>query len=146
VESETVAIGEPVPGRPDLEAALGVNIAKRALWVGPPLIGLFWILQGPRGGLSAAAGVAIIVVNFLISGLVMSRAARHSLAAYHAAALFGFFLRMGLITVAMLAAIRLADVDRVALGVTVVACYLALLFMEAAAETKSAGKEREWTS
>lgn len=145
MESETVAITDPVPGRPDLEAALGASIAKRALWVGPPLIGLFWILQGTRGGLSAAAGVAIIVVNFLISGLVMSRAARHSLAAYHAAALLGFLLRMGLITVAMLAAIRLADVDRVALGVTAVVCYLALLTMEAAAMTKSSGKEREWT-
>lgn len=144
MESEAIAIGDPVPGRPDLEIVLGASISKRALWVGPPLIALFWVLQGPRGGLSATAGVAIVVVNFLVSGVIMSRAARHSLAAYHAAALFGFFLRMGLITGAMVVAIRLTDVDRVALGVTAVVCYLALLFMEAAAETKKSAKEREW--
>lgn len=146
MESETVAITDPVPGSPDLEAAIGASIAKRALWVGPPLVALFWLLQGTKGGLSAALGVAIVVVNFLVSGAVMSRAARHSLAAYHAAALFGFLLRMGLITLTMFAAIRLADVDRVALGVTTVVCYLALLTMEAAAMTRGSSKEREWTS
>ena len=62
-------------------------------------------------------------------------AARHSLAFYHAAALFGFFLRLGLITVTMIGVAALVDVDRTALGVTAVVSYLALLTWEAAAMT-----------
>ena len=76
----------------------------------------------------------------------MSVAARISLGAYHAAALLGFFLRLGLIAVTMLAVAALIDVDRPALGITVVASYFALLAWETVAVAKGRERELEWTS
>jgi hypothetical protein len=77
---------------------------------------------------------------------MLSLAARVSLSFYHAAALFGFFLRLGLITMAVLIISRLVELDRLALGVTVVVAYLGLLTWEAIAVTKGAERELEWTN
>jgi uncharacterized membrane protein YqjE len=68
------------------------------------------------------------------------------LSLYHAAALFGFFLRLGLITLAVLIISKLVELDRLALGVTVVVAYLGLLTWEAIAVTKGAERELEWTN
>jgi hypothetical protein len=124
-----------VPGRRDLELSLARSISKRALYVAPLLVGAFWVTRGWDGAWASALGVAAVVVNFWVSGKALSMAARHSLALYHAAALFGFFLRMGLITVTMIGVAALVEVDRLALGLTAVVSYLALLTWEAVALT-----------
>jgi hypothetical protein len=67
------------------------------------------------------------------------------LSLYHAAALFGFFLRLGLIALAVLIISRLVELDRLAFGVTVVVAYLGLLTWEAIAVAKGAERELEWT-
>lgn len=136
---------DPVPGLPDLEAVLGRHIARRGIFVGPPLLVLFGVIGGWRGMWSAAIGLAIVAGNFLLSGALLSLAARLSLSLYHAAALFGFFLRLGLITLTMVIVVRLGDVDRLAFGITVVASYLALLTWEAATMAHRAEKELDWT-
>jgi hypothetical protein len=130
-----VSVKEAVPGGRDLEWAMARSISRRALYIGPPLIAMFWAVGGWSGGWAAFVGLAVVVVNFWLSGKALSIAARHSLAFYHAAALFGFFIRLGLITIAMIGVAALVDVDRTALGVTAVVSYLALLTWEAAAMT-----------
>ena len=107
--------------------------------------------RGPAIALGAVVGavlygVAIVVGNFLLAGAMLSVAARISLGLYHAAALLGFILRLGLIAITMLAVAALIDVDRMALGITVVAAYLVLLSWEAVAMTKGSERELEWTS
>ena len=134
-----------VPGHADLEAVLARHIVRRAVFVGPPLLALFGIISGWEGALAAAIGLGIVVVNFLVAGWALSIAARHSLALYHAAALFGFFLRLGLITLAMVVAVSLVDLDRLALGITAVVSYMALLTWEAVAVAKGDEKELEWS-
>ncbi|MEE8330983.1 MAG: hypothetical protein V3R84_04355 [Acidimicrobiia bacterium] len=124
-----------VPGRRDLELTLATSIVRRALYVAPVLIGFFWLVRGWDGAWASAIGVAVVVVNFWASGKALSMAARHSLAFYHAAALFGFILRLGLITITMIGVASVVDVDRRALGVTAVVSYLALLIWEAVALT-----------
>ncbi len=130
----------------DVEAILARHTVRRAVFVGPPIVGLFWLTRGADGAWSAAIGVLIVVANFLLSGAVLSAAARRSLQAYHAAALFGFFLRLGLITAAMLAVAWVVDVDRPAMGVAAVVSYLVLLTLEAVAVARGAEKELEWTT
>ena len=86
----------------------------------------------------------MVVGNFLLYGLLLSRAARVSISFYHAAALFGFFLRLGLITATLFAVVQLVEIDRIATGVTVVIAYLGLLTWEALAITKGRERELEW--
>lgn len=129
-----------------VEAIIGKNIAKRAWWVAPILIVVFGVLNGWLGAISAAVGVAIVIVNFVLGGYLLSSAARVSLGLYHAAALVGFFIRLGLITLTMIVIVNVVEVDRVALGVSAVVSYLVLLSLEAIAVAKGAERELEWTN
>jgi hypothetical protein len=128
----------------DVEATLARHLVRRAVIVGPVVVAIAWALRGPDGAVAAGVGVAIVVGNFLLSGVVLSAAARISLSLYHAAALFGFLLRLVLITVVMLMVARVFDIDRMAFGLAAVASYLVLLTLEAAAVARGGEKELEW--
>ncbi|MBI5157491.1 MAG: hypothetical protein HZA58_05685 [Acidimicrobiia bacterium] len=132
--------------RPDVEAGLARHIARRAVVVGPLVVAVAWIARGPDGAIAAAIGVAIVVGNFLLSGLLLSAAATISMTLYHAAALIGFLLRLVLITVVMLLVAHLFEIDRIAFGVAAVVSYLVLLTLEAAAVVRRGERELEWTS
>jgi hypothetical protein len=130
----------------DVEAIIARHTVRRSVVVGPVLIALFWAIRGVDGAIGAAIGVAIVAGNFLLAGAMLSVAARISLGLYHAAALFGFLLRLGLIAVTMLGVAHAIDVDRLALGITVVASYLTLLSLEAVAVARGSERELEWIS
>ena len=110
------------------------------------MVALFWLTRGTEGALAALLGVAIVVGNFLLSGAILSISARISLAVYHAAALIGFFLRLGLITLTMLLIAQLVDIDRMAFGISVVVVYLALVTLEAVAVAKGRERNLDWIS
>lgn len=137
----------PSVERRPVEAIISTHMVKRAVWVAPPLIALFWLLRGPEGAVAAALGIAIVVVNFLLGGWILSVAAGVSLSLYHAAALFGFLIRLGLITMTMLVVVRaFPGTDRMAMGISAVVSYLVLLSLEAVAVAKGRERELEWTS
>lgn len=129
-----------------VEATLARHTVARMAWVGPPLIAVFWITRGAAGAVAALIGLAIVAGYFLLTGSMLSVGAAIAPAAYHAAALLGFFVRMALVAVSMLAVAALFDVDRLALGVTVVVAYLVLLAWEAVAVSEGRERELEWTS
>lgn len=132
---------------PPVEAVLATHTVRRAIFVGPLLIALFWLLRDVDGAIGAALGVLVVVVNFLAAGWILSISARVSLAFYHAAALFGFFVRLGLITLSVvLIATVYEDLDRMAFGISTVAAYLVLLTWEAVAVARGQERELEWTS
>ena len=122
-----------IAGRPPVELLMARSIARRAVVVGPLMLVLFGLLRGLDGLVAAAVGVAIVTGYYLLTGAMMSWLARVSLGAYHAGALFGFVVRLGLIAVTMLGVIALFEVDRTALGFAVIATYVVLLIWEAAA-------------
>jgi len=130
----------------DVESVLARHTVRRAVVVGPALVAVFAAFRGTGGGVAAAVGVLIVAGYFLFGGAMLSVAARISLAAYHAAALLGFFLRLGLIALTMLVVARVTDVDRIALGITVVVAYLTLLGWEAVAVAKGRERELEWSN
>ncbi len=133
------------PGAPNIEIKIGLATSRRALLVAPVLIAVFGVFRGGLGAVSAAIGVAIVVVNFLLAGFVMSKAASVSLSLYHAAALFGFLLRLILITVVMIGVGQMMDIDRLAMGVAAIVSYLVLLSWEAVALSRGDEKELEWS-
>jgi hypothetical protein len=65
---------------------------------------------------------------------------------YHAAALFGFIIRLGLITVTMLIIANVTSLDRMAMGLSVIVSYLVLLSWEAVAFANGAERDLEWSN
>lgn len=136
----------PSPLARDVEAVIGWNTAKRVVFVAPPLVAAFWLARGGAAAGAAAIGVAIVVINFVLAGVILSKSARISLGLYHAAALFGFFVRLGLIMLVMFLVAQATEIDRLAMGISAVASYLVLLSLEAVAVAKGAEKELEWSN
>ena len=143
--ADNLARYRPSPLGKDVEAIMARHTVRRVVWVAPPLIAVFWLARGFDGGVAAAIGIGIVAANFLLAGLALSKSARISLALYHAAALFGFVVRLGLIMLAMFLIARATDIDRLAMGVAAVVSYLVLLSWEAVAVAKGAERELEWS-
>lgn len=128
-----------------IESTLARHTVARAVYVAPVLVGIFWFGRGWDGAWSAAIGVGLVVVNFLLAGAILSISAKISLAVYHAAALFGFFLRLGLMVLTVLLIAQFLAIDRIAFGVSAVAAYLVLLSWEAVAVSKGRERNLDWT-
>lgn len=128
-----------------VESVLARHTVARAVYVGPVLIAVFAVVGGWEGVWSSALGVAIVVANFLLAGAILSISAKISLAVYHAAALFGFFLRLGLMVLTVLLIAQFVPIDRIAFGISAVAAYLVLLSWEAVAVSKGRERNLDWT-
>jgi hypothetical protein len=136
----------PGLGTTPVETVIARNTIKRAVWVGPLVIVLFGLLRGVDGAWSAAVGVGVVVGNFMLAGAMLSVALRISLAMYHAAALFGFFLRLGLIMASMLLVAAVVPIDRLAFGIATVITYMVLLILESVAVARGRERDLDWTS
>ncbi len=128
-----------------VEMVLARHTVARAIYVAPVLVAIFWLTRGTDGAWSSALGVAVVIGNFLLAGWILSISARISLQVYHAAAIVGFLLRLGLLTLTMLVVARLVPIDRLAFGLTAVVAYLILIGAEAVAVAKGRERELEWT-
>lgn len=129
-----------------MESILARHMVGRAMFVAPPLILVFGLLDGWSGVWSGLVGVGIVIANFLLSGAILSISARIGLHAYNAAALIGFFLRIGIFVALVLVISTTVGVDRIAFGITAVVTYMALLILEAVAVAKGKERELSWTS
>ena len=145
-ETDPAARYRPAPGQRPVELIIGTKTAGRAIFVAPVLIGIFGLINGMAGAVAAAIGVAIVAANFVLAGYILSTAAKISLGAYQAAALFGFLIRLGLIMLTVLIIARVTDIDRLALGISAVVGYLVLLVWEAVAISRGAERDLQWTS
>lgn len=115
---------------PAPEPALAKDMAKRALWFAPVLALICTAVWGTEGAASAGYGLLIVTANFLLAAWMLSTAARISYALLMGAALFGFVLRLGLISAAVLLVKDAGWVEPLALGLTLVVTHLGLLFWE----------------
>jgi hypothetical protein len=128
-----MSTGDPLHVRiegPAPAMAVAADLARRSLWLLPVAVmagAAFW---GIDGVWSTLYGLAIVVVNFLLSAWMLSVGGRISAAMMGAAAFFGFLLRLGLIMVAVLAVRNQPWVELVPLGITLIVTHLVLLFWE----------------
>ena len=83
------------------------------------------------GSPSAAVGVSVAVANAALAAAMVSSAARVSLTLFYVAALGGYLVRLGLITVAVLAVVNQAWVEVVPLSFALVISHLGLFMWEA---------------
>lgn len=110
------------------------EMIRRALPFGPPAVVLALlagtVLGGWDVGLSAAIGVVIVLANFVVHGLSLSRAARISPTVLYAVGLGGFMVRLAAIAGIMFALDRQAFFSPLAFGLAVVPATVSLLILE----------------
>lgn len=131
-------------GSTGVEITMARHTVMRGVYVAPILILAFWLIRGWDGAWSSAVGIAVVIANFLLAGAILSISASISLQAYHAAALIGFFLRLGLFVGAVYLIASLVDVDRLAFGTSAVLAYFTLLTLEAMSFTRGRDRELSW--
>jgi hypothetical protein len=122
-------IADPLAG-PPVERQVALDMAKRAAFVAPILVGVAWAIWGSHGGISAAVGLGLAVANLLLAAALLSWAARVSLTALAAAALGGYILRLALLTGVVFAIHGQSWVSWVPLALTLLITHLGLLAWE----------------
>jgi hypothetical protein len=115
---------------PNVEHELVRDMIVRVLPVLPLIVIVAWIARGGDGALSAGFGIALVLVNLVLSAVLLARAARISPSMLMAAALGGFFVRMALVGVALYAVNDRSWADLPVLAVTVLLTHLGMLFWE----------------
>ncbi len=135
-----------VENQTPVESILARHTVARVVYVGPVLVAIIAVIGGWTGAWSAALGIVLVIANFLLAGAILSISARISLQAYHAAALIGFILRLGLFAGAAYLIAALVDVDRLAFGISAVIGYLTLLVIEAIAVANGGERDLSWTN
>jgi hypothetical protein len=112
------------------EQAIAHDITRRALVAAPLIVVVAGLIWGMPGALSALYGLALVVVNFVLAAALLTWCGRISPQMLMIGALGGFILRLGLITVAVLAVKDAGWVELVALGITIIVTHLGLLVWE----------------
>ena len=115
---------------PAPEPVLARDIAKRALFLAPLAVLACAAIWGADGAASAGYATAIVLANLLLAAWMLSTAAKISYALLMGAALFGFLLRLGLVSAAVLLVKDAGWVEPLALGLTLVVAHLGLLMWE----------------
>lgn len=115
---------------PAPEPVLVRDMAKRALGFAPLVVLACTAVWGGAGAASAGYALVIVLANFALAAWLLSTAARTSYGLLMGAALFGFLLRLGLISAAVLLVKDAGWVEPLALGLTLVVAHLGLLFWE----------------
>ena len=120
----------PLPEAPPVERSIAFDMLKRGVVVAPVAVAVAALLGGADVAASVAYGIAIVLANLLLSAVMLGWAAKQTPTILMMVALGGFFVRMGIVTLAILA---VKDQDWVVLwpmGVAVLVASLGLLFWE----------------
>jgi hypothetical protein len=120
----------PLPEAPAVERSIALDMVKRGALVAPIAVLVGAVVGGADIAASVAYGIAIVLTNLLLSAAMLSWAAKQTAGVLMATALGGFFVRMGVVTAAILA---VRDQDWVALvpmSVAVLVASLGLLLWE----------------
>jgi hypothetical protein len=123
------ARSRPISG-PAPELQVAGDLAKRAIPVAPVLLVVAAIGWGWSGVASSAIGIGLVVVNFIAAAAIIASTIRVSLNALMAGVLFGFLLRLTLLTVAVVLLRKLDFVDDIPLLFTVLITHIGLLVWE----------------
>lgn len=113
---------------PAVEVAL--DMLRRSMFLIPIAVLFGALVEGVEGVLSVGYAIAIVVVNFVLSAVLIGKAAQINFGLVFGAALGGFALRLGLIFGAV---VLVADQDWVRIvpmGITLIVTHLGLLVWE----------------
>jgi len=115
---------------PAPEAAIGRDLVKHGLIVAPVMLSVCAIFWGANGAWSSAYGLAIVLGNFALAAFLVSFTARISYAMMMGATLFGYIVRLGIISAAVYFVRNATWVELIPLCMTIVIAHVGLLFWE----------------
>lgn len=119
----------PLPG-PAPEVDVTKDISRRGLMVAPVVVAVCAVIWGGNGAWSAAYGVALVLLNFLLAGAIITVTARISFGLMMGGIMFGYLLRLGLIVGAVWLVKDASWISLPALGATIIVTHLGLLAWE----------------
>jgi hypothetical protein len=99
------------------------------------------LIGGAGAAVSAGLGVAVVTVNFVVSGYLLAWASTVSINVVQGVALGGFFVRLGVIVGVMFGLNTLAWFSPIAFGLAVVPFTMLLLAYEAQLMLRGTGTE-----
>ncbi|MEO5842308.1 MAG: ATP synthase subunit I [Acidimicrobiales bacterium] len=123
------ARSHPVAG-PAPELQVAGDLARRAIPIAPVLLVAAAVGWGWGGVASSAIGIGLVVINFLAAALIITTTIRISLNALMAGVMFGFLLRLTMLTVAVVLLRKLSWIDDIPLLFTVLITHIGLLMWE----------------
>lgn len=112
------------------EVTVSRDIIRRGILVAPVFMVLGGVIWGLNGAWSAALGLMIVLVNFGVAAALIAWSAPISLALMMGVSLFGYLIRLGLISVAVYLVRDVSWVSLPALGISIIISHLGLLFWE----------------
>ncbi|MEO8163077.1 MAG: ATP synthase subunit I [Ilumatobacteraceae bacterium] len=115
---------------PAPEAAIVRDLVKRGLWIAPVLVVLGALVWGVNGAWSTAYGLALVLANFVVAAVLVSYTARISYAVMMGSMMFGYLLRLAIISIAVYAVRQASWIELLPLGLTIIVAHLGLLFWE----------------
>lgn len=115
---------------PAPEREVARDLLRRGALVLPVAVLVGALGWGVHGAESVGFAAGLVLLNFWLAAALLGWAARISLGLLMGVSLFGFLLRLGLITIAVLAVRHQAWVEPMPLGITLVVTHLGLLLWE----------------
>ncbi len=115
---------------PATERQVAADLVRRGLLALPVVAAVGALAWGLDGLASVALAAGLVLANFWLSAALLAWAARISLGLLMGVALFGFLLRLGLISAVVLAVADQPWLEPLPLGITLVVSHLGLLIWE----------------
>jgi len=115
---------------PAPERAVALDIVRHGFYALPVALLIGYIGWGTAGLASVGFATSLVLANFWLAAVALGWAARISLGLLMGVSLMGFLVRIGLISLAVLAVRDQAWVEPAPLAVTLVVAHLGLLFWE----------------
>jgi hypothetical protein len=112
------------------EGQIAGDLVRRVLIVSPVVILVAALVSGVDGVLSAAIGLVLVSLNFLVSAKLITFTARRSPGAVMGVVLGGYIVRLGVLFAIALALDTVSWIDIGVLLLTVAVVHLALLTWE----------------
>jgi hypothetical protein len=125
-----------------IELQMVRRMTLRALMIAPVVIGALWIWEGPRYGLSAAIGIALTILNLMLSGRIIGGVAEKNPQLLMPAALATFMLGLMVLTGIALALRAIDQVYFPVTGFVLIGSHLLVVLWEAVGAYEHASVDR----
>jgi hypothetical protein len=112
------------------ESRIADHMARHAALIAPVVILACGLIRGVDGAISAAIGLVLVALNFLVSARLIGWAASRSLALLQGAVLGGFIVRLFALTLIVLGLEQFSFIDLPVLVLTIAITHIALLIWE----------------
>jgi F0F1-type ATP synthase assembly protein I len=118
------------PSSTAYEGDIARDLARRALLVSPLVVVALGLWRGWPGAVSAAIGIGLVILNFLVAARLITWGSEHSPGALQAVILGGFVGRLVGLTLIVLALQDQSFIDLPVLVLTIAVTHLGLLVWE----------------